>query len=298
MVAILSILFVMQGMQAAQDVGDLNQRWSDHWERTSSSLVKISDVLPKTEALSTRPSLKPADGQIDIVELQFSYTAAGTGKRVFDRLNLRIPSGTHFAVIGENGAGKSTLVNLLMRFDDPQAGKLILGGCDIQELSAEALYRSVAYVPQDPKLFNETISRNIMFFEPTASAERVSAAYDATMLRNLLDDRPSGGESPVGEEGQQLSGGERQRVAIARALLREAHVYVFDEATSQLKSDDAEAIVAAVKRLLSGKTFMFVTHSPELKELFPYVLEISPEGAEWIGRSPTLVLPLLPDLGR
>jgi len=288
-IAIITIIFVIQGMRAAQDAGDLLQRWFDHWDRTSSSLAIVGEARAKATKKSDR---WPRGGRIDLNAVRFGYELAGSELRIFDRLDLSIPNGTHFAVIGENGAGKSTLVNLLMRFDSPQNGTISIDGCDIRELRAEALYRSIGFAPQDPKFFNETVMQNVMFFEPDAPPERVEKAFEITGMRELVSALPSGTETLVGETGQQLSGGERQLVAIARALLRDAPIYIFDEATSQVAADDARRIVTMIRRFLSDRTFMFVTHSRELQDLFTNVLEVGAGGAHWVGASPSDVLSL------
>ncbi len=265
----LAVLFIGQSMYAAQGVGELLQRFGERWEHVSSSLETLQ-LSEKTHA--TNPFSSPQDGHIELRGVTFGYS---DDKSIFSTLDMHIPHGQHIAVVGENGAGKSTLLNLLMRFDMPQSGQILIGGTHLNEISAEHLYRRISYVPQEPKLFNTTLKENLLFFEPHASDEKLHDALKSADAASFVSELPEGLQTHVGEMGSKLSGGQRQRVALARALLRDAAIYIFDEPTSAMHPDATEKVVKEVRAKLEGRTLILITHSRQVANMFPSVLEVS-----------------------
>lgn len=177
---------------------------------------------------------------------------------VLSGVNAEIPEGATVLVSGPTGAGKSLLLSLLMRFDDPDSGVIELGGADLSRISYEELVETIAYVSQDPIVFDGTLAENIRLGNPAASNEEVFDAARRAALGAVIDRSPLGVEQAVGHNGGQLSGGERQRVAIARALLKNAPILILDEATSALDADTEERVAQAI-RDLPGTTIL-VTH--------------------------------------
>ncbi|ALX67200.1 ABC transporter ATP-binding protein [Microbacterium sp. XT11] len=169
-----------------------------------------------------------------------------------------IPYGTTVLVSGPSGSGKSTLLGLLMRFDDPDGGRITLGGVPLAEMPYAQLAALVAYVPQDPVVFTGTLEENIRLGDPTASDARVLEAANAARLGAVIERAPEGLAQHVGANGASLSGGERQRVAVARAFLKRAPILILDEATSALDVGTESHIADAV-RALTG-TVVIVTH--------------------------------------
>src|SRR5207244_6364498 len=143
--------------------------------------------------------------------------------------------------------GKTTIANLLLRFYDPQAGRVCIGGTDIRRVAIKELRRQIALVTQETVLFNDTIRRNIAFGRPGASDAEIEAAARHAYAHDFILEKPLGYETIVGEKGISLSGGQRQRIAIARAILKEAPILVLDEATSALDTESERAIQSALE---------------------------------------------------
>jgi ATP-binding cassette subfamily B protein len=190
----------------------------------------------------------------------------GVSFRYFDRepvlndLNLHIPAGARVAIVGASGSGKSTLVKMLFRFHDPTAGRVLIDGVDLRQLSAETRRHVFAIVPQEPVLFNDTVGTNIRFGKPDATQEEIDAASRLAGIHDLIASLPEGYDTVVGERGVKLSGGEKQRVAIARAIIRDPNILVFDEATSNLDSHSEQIIQRSLDRLAAGRTTVVIAH--------------------------------------
>ena len=164
------------------------------------------------------------------------------------------------AVVGPTGAGKSTLAGLLPRFFDPDRGSVRLDGRDLRDVRLETVRESVSLVLQESFLFPFSIAENIAYGRPGASREEVEAAARAANAHEFVSDLPDGYDTLVGERGATLSGGERQRVAIARALLKDAPVLVLDEPTSALDAETEQSLLAALERLMAGRTTLVIAH--------------------------------------
>jgi ATP-binding cassette, subfamily B, bacterial len=169
-------------------------------------------------------------------------------------------AGETVALVGRSGAGKTTAAHLLLRFWDPQAGRITIGGHDLRDFTLDDLRRQVALVAQDTYLFNATLRENLALGRPDATAEEVLAAARAANVDEFAQALPEGYETTVGERGLQLSGGQRQRIAIARALLKDAPVLVLDEATSHLDAVNEAEVREALDRLMRGRTTLVIAH--------------------------------------
>ena len=171
-----------------------------------------------------------------------------------------IPQGCKVALSGISGAGKSTLIDLLQRFYDPQAGRIVLGGCDLRELDLFELRRRVAVVSQDIVLFRGSLADNLAYSVPDASREAIAEVARLAQLDSLIASLPEGLDSPLGERGQQLSGGQKQRIAIARALLQDPLILVLDEATSAVDEATEREVIGAIDQLFRGRTRILISH--------------------------------------
>ncbi|WP_068116117.1 ABC transporter ATP-binding protein [Tropicimonas marinistellae] len=208
------------------------------------------------------PALVLGEGRIAFEEVSHHY---GRGAGGLDRLSLNIEPGEKVGLIGRSGAGKSTLVKLLLRFYDPESGRILVDGQDVTQVSQESLRRQVGMVQQDTALLHRSIAENILYGRPEASeAEMIAAAKRAAadeFIHELTDmEGNSGYLARVGERGVKLSGGQRQRIALARVILKDAPILVLDEATSALDSEVEAAIQDTLYGVMEGKTVIAIAH--------------------------------------
>src|SRR5215468_10459353 len=175
-------------------------------------------------------------------------------------ISFTLRKGEKLGIVGPSGAGKSTLVSLMLRFLDPQKGRILLGDQDLRNLSLSFLRRHVAVVAQDTYLFYGTVAENLRLARPEATQEEIEAAARAANAHDFIMALPKGYETIVGERGARLSGGERQRVAIARALLKDAAILVLDEALSSVDAQNEVLIQEALSRLMEGRTTLIIAH--------------------------------------
>src|SRR5262245_61703555 len=196
-------------------------------------------------------------------EVRFEHVTFGyqNGLRpVLRDISFTLRKGEKLGIVGPSGAGKSTLVSLILRFLDPQKGRILLDDRDLRDLSLSFLRRHIAVVAQDTYLFYGTVAENLRLARPEATQEEIEAAARAANAHGFIMSLPNGYETIVGERGSRLSGGERQRVAIARALLKDASILVLDEALSSVDAQNEVLIQEALSRLMEGRTTLIIAH--------------------------------------
>ena len=199
--------------------------------------------------------LKP---EIRFEGVTFAYK---TGRRpALKDVSFTLHDGETLGVVGPSGAGKSTAVWLVLRFFDPQEGRITLGGHDIRDLPLEVLREQIAVVTQDTYLFYGTVGENLRFAKPDATDEELDVAVEAANAREFIRDLPQGYDTIVGERAVRLSGGQKQRIAIARALLKDAPILVLDEALSSVDAENEAVIQEALDRLMEGRTTLVIAH--------------------------------------
>jgi ATP-binding cassette subfamily B multidrug efflux pump len=221
----------------------------------------IAQPIGLTDVPGARP-LVLREGRIEIEGVSHHY---GRGSGGLDRVSLTIRPGDKVGLVGRSGAGKSTLVKLLLRFYDPEDGRILIDGQDIAQVSQETLRRAIGMVQQETSLLHRSVRDNILYGRPEASeAEMVEAARRAEAHDFILALRDPGGrqgyDAQVGERGVKLSGGQRQRIAIARAILKDAPILLLDEATSALDSEVEAAIQSTLYGVMAGKTVIAIAH--------------------------------------
>jgi ATP-binding cassette subfamily B protein len=177
-----------------------------------------------------------------------------------DHIDLRIPPGQTVALVGATGAGKSTMAKLVARFYDPTAGRVLVDGRDLREVTSQSLRSQMGIVPQEAFLFSGTIAENIAFGRPDADAEQIRAAAAAVGADEFISELPRGYDTEVGERGAQLSAGQRQLIAFARALIADPRILILDEATSNVDLHTEGRIEAGLRRLLAGRTAIVIAH--------------------------------------
>ncbi len=256
------VQFLIYAVMVAGSVGALSEIWGE-LQRAAGATERLVEMLHAHDPVQDRaapPRLpRPVRGQVRLEDVSFTYPTRPDAPSL-QGVSLTIEPGETVALVGPSGAGKSTVFQMLMRFFDPQLGRVLLDGMDLRDL-ARGDFRSVmALVPQDPVIFATSARENIRFGRPEASDAEVEQAARAAAAHEFIAALPEGYDSFLGERGVMLSGGQKQRVAIARAILRDARVLLLDEATSALDAESERLVQQAVERLGQGRTVLVVAH--------------------------------------
>ena len=237
-------------------IGEL-QRAAGAAERISELLQAKSEITPPTSDLLRLP--ERVSGRLELENISFAYPSRPERNAV-DGMTLSIEAGETLALVGPSGAGKSTLFDLLLRFYDPQHGRILLEGVPIAQLDPLDLRRCFALVSQTPALFFGSVEDNIRYGNPGASSEQIEAAARIAHAHEFIMQMPDGYQTHLGDGGLGLSGGQRQRLAIARALLVDAPILLLDEATSALDAQSEHLIQQALPSLMKGRTTLVIAH--------------------------------------
>lgn len=236
------------------------------FQRANTSLENIWSLLDTTPDVSDSPkavALPPLTGRVEFQHVAFDYhqEAPGNGRpRTLVDINFIAEPGQMVAIVGPSGSGKSTLVNLVARFYDVAAGKVLVDGTDVRDAAIASLRRQIGIVLQENVLFSGSVEENIWYGRPDATREEVRAAAVTANAHDFISELPEGYATVVGERGARLSGGQRQRIAIARAILRNPRILIFDEATSALDTQAERLIQQAMERLMQGRTTFVIAH--------------------------------------
>lgn len=234
---------------------------TDLYQRSMSSIERVMNLLqtPVNIAYEGR-ALPRAEVRGELVFDEVSFAYDGTTRPALDRVDLRIDAGRSAAFVGSTGGGKSTLIKLLLRFYEPQQGRVLLDGMPIGELNLQDLRRAIGYVAQDTFLADASVAQNIAYGMADATREAVIEAAKSAEAHDFIVALPQGYDTPVGERGLRLSGGQRQRLALARAILKDPPILVLDEATSAVDNETEAAIQRSLERLVVGRTTLIVAH--------------------------------------
>ena len=254
--------FVLYAVFAAGALAQISEVWGDVSQAAGAAerLDEILRIVPDIKAPEHPVPLPvPPKGDIAFENIRFSYPAR-PHSTVLNDIGFSVKPGETVALVGPSGAGKSTLFHLLLRFYDPQQGRVLVDGVDVRTASLADLRDRMALVPQDPVVFAATARENIRFGRPGATDAEVEAAARDAAADTFLRALPQGYDTEVGERGVTLSGGQRQRLAIARAILRDAPILLLDEATSALDAESEALVQEALGRLMSGRTTLVVAH--------------------------------------
>lgn len=200
---------------------------------------------------------EPAAPSVHFQEVCFGYI---DDQPVLKQTTFDVTSGSTVALVGVSGAGKSTCANLLIRFWDPQDGRILLGATDLRDLSLHELRRTVSLVPQNPYLFRGTIADNLRLADPAATHAEIRRAAEDALVTEFTDTLPDGLDTVIGERGSTLSGGQRQRIALAQALLRNAQVLILDEAVAEIDAQGEAELQEAISRARRGRTTIVIAH--------------------------------------
>ena len=232
-------------------------------------------LLDEAPEVAERQSARPiarARGAVCFADVAFAYEP---GRPALEDVSFEVPPGTRVGIAGHTGAGKTTLMNLLVRFYDPTAGRVELDGADLRDYRLHDLRAQFGIVLQEPLLFSSSIADNIAYARPEATSREIEAAAEAAGAHRFIAALPDGYDTPVGERGQRLSGGERQRLSLARAFLRGAPILILDEPTSSVDVKTEASILAAMERLMEGRTSFMIAHRLSTLEVCDMRIELA-----------------------
>jgi len=254
--------FVFYAAVVASAAGALSEIMGD-LQRAAGATERLFELLDQEPQITAparpRPLPQPLTGAVRFECVRFAYPSHPE-RPVLRDLDIAVEPGTTVALVGPSGAGKTSVFQLLMRFYDPDGGRVLLDGVDLRELDPAAFRARIGLVPQDPVIFLADAWTNLRYGRPEASDAEVRAAADAARASEFLDRLPAGFGTFLGEKGVRLSGGQRQRIAIARAILRDPALLLLDEATSSLDAESERLVQDALHRLRQGRTTLVIAH--------------------------------------
>jgi ATP-binding cassette, subfamily B, bacterial len=234
--------------------------WIGQAQRATASGERIFEVLDEPEEIADRPDarpLPPGPGHVRFDDVSFGYEP---GRLVLEDVGLEIPAGHTLALIGHTGSGKTTLASLVPRFYDATAGRVLVDGVDVREVTRRSLRREIGVISQDPFLFSASVRDNIAFGLIDAPQEAVEAAARAAQAHEFIEELPNGYDTVIGERGITLSGGQRQRIAIARALLIDPRILVLDDATASVDATTEALIREGLQEAMRDRTTIIIAH--------------------------------------
>jgi subfamily B ATP-binding cassette protein MsbA len=224
------------------------------------AMERVLSLLKETPTIISRKNAIPLasiKNQIEYRDVDFEYE---NGQPILKKINVSIKVGQTIALVGNSGGGKTTFMNLLPRFYDITAGKILIDGIDIRDLELDSLREKIAIVFQDNFLFTGTIRENILLGKTSASRKEINDVVELAYLDEFVSKLPKGLHTQIGERGILLSGGQKQRVAIARAFLKNAPVVILDEATSALDNTSEAIVQKAINNLMKDRTVFIIAH--------------------------------------
>jgi ABC-type multidrug transport system fused ATPase/permease subunit len=244
---------------AAESVRKISDIWNKI-QQSNAAAERIFAVLEQPVEVEKPDAvvLPPMRESIEFQEVTFSYP--GAERPAVDGINLVVPAGRNVALVGPNGSGKTTLASLLPRFYDPDAGRILIDGHDIRDITLRSLRSHIGMVTQQVISFNDTIAANIGYGRQGAGRAEIVAAAKRAYAHEFVSQLPKGYETIIGEQGVGLSGGQLQRIVIARAILKNPAILIFDEATSQIDADSEAKIHAAIEQIMQGRTTFIIAH--------------------------------------
>lgn len=233
---------------------------SEMLQRAQAAGTRVFEILDAPESVIDAPgatTLTWKSGQVEFDQVQFAYRPE---KTVLAGVSFTVAPGQRIALVGPSGAGKTTILSLILRFWDPTAGTIRIDGTDIAAVTQQSLRSRLAYVPQEPFLFNGTIADNLRYGRPDASEDAVRIAAQQANAHGFIEALPNGYETEIGERGVKLSGGQRQRIAIARAFLADPLVLILDEPTSAVEPESELVVQQSLAQLMRGRTTFVTSH--------------------------------------
>jgi ATP-binding cassette subfamily B protein len=254
--------FLLYAVYVGVAATSLSEMWGEVQRAAGAMerLVELEQAEPRIVApVNPVPLPQPGRGEIRFESVRFRYPSR-PDSRALEDFDLAVRAGETVAFVGPSGAGKSTTFHLLLRFYDPESGRILIDGVDIAQADPQAVRNRIGVVPQDTVLFAASARENIRYGRPDASDAEVEAAARAAAADEFVRRLPQGYDTFLGERGTRLSGGQRQRIAIARAILRDPPILLLDEATSALDAESERLVKEALQRLMQGRTTIVIAH--------------------------------------
>jgi ATP-binding cassette subfamily B protein len=254
--------FVFYAVMVGSGVATISEVWGD-LQRAAGAAERLVELI-KTRSLIDDPGTVASSGssvrpELRMDKVTFCYPTRPK-QPALRNFTLHIEAGKSLALVGPSGAGKSTVFELLLRFYDPQQGRVLLDGEDIRDMSLKQMREHIALVPQQPALFTGDVRYNIAYGKLDATDEEVMAAARAAHAHDFIVALPDGYASHLGEMGVRLSGGQRQRIALARAILNDPKILLLDEATSALDTESEYQVQLALQELMHNRTTVIIAH--------------------------------------
>jgi ATP-binding cassette, subfamily B, bacterial len=254
--------FMLYAVFAASSLGQLSEVYGE-LAQAAGAAERLGEILAAEPAIKppVRPKALPDPplGTVALEDVRFAYPTRAE-QPAADGLTFAVASGERVALVGPSGAGKSTVFQLLLRFYDPQGGRVLVDGVSVTTVDPAALRARMALVPQEPTIFAASVLENIRYGRPDAGEEEVRNAAQLASADGFIRTLPQGYATLLGERGVTLSGGQRQRLAIARAILKDAPILLLDEATSALDAESERKVQGALDRLMEGRTTLVIAH--------------------------------------